>query len=70
MRLRYVGVDDCGRFFPIEEHPRRELCEQLGRKHCERMFVDGPDGRPKHIGYVIGGWWIRVYRVEDWSRPL
>lgn len=67
MKLGYIGLDQCGNSYRIKQHPRKELLEQLGSRHAERMFIDGEDGEPKHIGYVIGQRWITVYEVHEWA---
>ena len=59
----YIGIDQYGQHYLIENHPRKELMEQLGIKHAEKMYVDTTDGKPHHIGYVIGNLWIQVVRV-------
>jgi hypothetical protein len=45
--------------------------DRLGKKHADKMYVDGAGNQPRHIGYVIGGRWITVYQVErmDQIRP-
>ena len=36
-----------------------------GGSRVERMYKDKPDGAAAHIGYVIGGRWLRAYRPVE-----
>jgi hypothetical protein len=65
--LGYLGVDQYGNRFKIDRHPRKELLQQLGRKHADKMFIDTKDGQSKHVGYVVSGLWITVYEVHEWT---
>ena len=68
MRLvGYVGFDQYGQHYKITKYPRKELLEELGRKHASNMYIDLKDGGHRHIGYVIAGHWIEVYRVYQWK---
>ena len=60
----YMAIDQYGRTFHGLEHPRKDLMERLSNKHCSKMFVDKKDGSTKHVGYVIGGHWLTVYKIE------
>ena len=51
----------------LGRHPRKELLNRLCRKKAQRMFIDTKDGTSKHIGYVIAGLWLTLFRVEEWS---
>ena len=64
MKLGYLGIDQYGDRYKMDKHPRQELLEQLGRKHCDKMYCD-PDAR--HVGYIIARRWINVYEVHSWS---
>jgi hypothetical protein len=63
----YVAIDQYGHTLPIRRHPRKELCEQLGAKTAHRLYWDRPDGSAEHVGYVIGGLWLRVYRLAPFK---
>ena len=65
--LGYIGFDQYGQHYRIDKYPRKELLEQLGRKHANKMYVDLKDGGTRHIGYVIAGNWISVYRIGLWK---
>lgn len=68
MKLGYMGLDQYGNHYKIDKNPRKELLEQLGYKHADKVYVDTKDGNTKHIGYVIGGRRITVYEVHEWSQ--
>lgn len=62
-----MGRDQYGKtYHDLGKHPRKELLHRLGRKRAERMYVDRADGT-RHVGYVIAGLWITLYRVESWE---
>ena len=64
MDAHYMAIDQYGQTFHGLKHPRKDLCERLGRRHVSKMFVDRKDGSSVHVGYVIGGLWLTVYKVE------
>lgn len=50
----FMGIDQHGRHYDdLGLFPRKELLNRLGRS--------------KHVGYVIGGNWITLYRVQAWE---
>ena len=65
--IGYIGIDQHSQYYQIDKYPRKELLEQLGRKHADKMYVDLKDGGHRHIGYVIAGHWINVYCVCQWK---
>ena len=69
--LGHLGIDQQGRTFLLGMHPRKDLMEQLGRKHASKMYVDTKTGDCRHVGYVVGKCWVRVHAVCAWpmSRP-
>jgi hypothetical protein len=70
MKLGYLGIDQYGQRYKINKHPRKELLEQLGRKHAVKMYCDTKKGITKHTGYIISGNWITIYEVHEWKRKL
>lgn len=50
--------------------PRKGLLQKLGRKHADRVFCDGRDGKTYHVGYVVAGQWWRIYRVEPMRKEV
>lgn len=65
--LGYLGVDQYGQTYTIKKSPRKELLEQLGASHADKMYCDTTDGRVRHTGYVISRLWINVYAVSEWK---
>lgn len=62
---RHIGIDQYGHTYWLGRHPRKELLEQLGRMHADKMYRDDTSTQGHHhAGYVIGGLWIDVFRVE------
>ena len=65
----YMAIDQYGQTYHSLTHPRKELCEKLGRKHVNKMYVDKKDGSTVQTGYVIGELWLTLYRVERLEKP-
>jgi hypothetical protein len=63
-----MAIDQYGQtYHGIGPHPRKRLLEILGAKHADKMYVDGKDGKAIHIGYIIRGLWLTIYKVEPWN---
>ena len=62
----YMAIDQHGNTYHGLVHPRKDLCEQLGRKHVHKMYRERKDGPPVHCGYVIAGLWLEVFEVRPW----
>ena len=64
--LGYMAIDQHGQTYHLDpKYPRKQLLDILGRKHASKMYVDTKSGEAKHIGWIIAGLWLRVYRVFD-----
>ena len=58
--MNYIGIDQYGQHYHIDEHPRKELLEQLGATHADKMYINDDE----HIGYIINGLWIEVLKLS------
>lgn len=56
----FIAFDQYGNHFQIKKYPRKELLEHLGRSRAEKMYTGS-----KHIGYVISGHWLRVWKLQE-----
>lgn len=66
--MNMMAIDQHGHtYHGLGEHPRKALLERLGRKHADKVYVDKKDGRVAHIGYIIAGLWLTLYKVERWE---
>lgn len=65
----YMAIDQYGNTFHGLKHPRKELLERLGYTHAQKMYQDKTDGSTVHVGYVIGGHWLTLYKVEPVENP-
>jgi hypothetical protein len=60
-----MGIDQYGEIYhDLGKHPRKELLRRLGYQSAARMYRDKKDGSSVVCGYVIGRFWIDLYRVE------
>lgn len=68
--MPFMAIDQRGTtWHDLGLHPRKALLDRLDRRHATKMYTDRPSGPPVHIGYVIGGLWLRLYVVEPWEKP-
>jgi len=65
--LGYMAIDQHGTTYHFAAPPRKWLLNRFGRQHAKKMYVDTKDGGHRHIGYVIAGLWLTVYRVNTWK---
>ena len=71
MQVGYLGHNETnGDKIILRDHPRKELMEYYGYKSASKMYCDTKDGKIKHIGYVIGPHWIKVYSVHEWKEAM
>ena len=62
--LGYMATDQYGNTYHIpSEHPRKWLMEHLNCQHAAKMHVDLVDGGTRHVGWIIAGHWLKVFRV-------
>jgi hypothetical protein len=54
-----MAIDQYGQTYHGLEFPRKDLLIELNRQHAQKMYV----GEHKHIGYVIAGLWLTIYKV-------
>jgi hypothetical protein len=63
--IHTMAIDQYGKHYDnLGMHPRTELLKRLCRKHASKMYVDSKSGESSHIGYVIAGLWLTIYKVE------
>ena len=65
----YMAIDQYGQTYHGLKHPRQDLLERLGYSSARKMYQDKKDGSTVHVGYVIGGLWLTLYRVEPVENP-
>lgn len=64
-RFKYLAIDQNGEMYWLDsDTPRKELLDRFGTKHADKMYVDGPGGTALHIGYIIAGHWLTLYKVS------
>lgn len=73
MKIGYMAVGSRGTTHHLtstSRHPRGQLLQKCFMKHCDRMFSEDENGKAKHVGYVIGGEWFRIYEVHTWGKLI
>jgi hypothetical protein len=68
--MKYImGIDQYGQtYHHLGKYPRKELLERAGYTNARKMYRDKKDGSTVHCGYVIGRFWIELYKVEPFER--
>lgn len=67
--MNHMAIDQYGQtHHGLGKHPRKALLERLARKSARKMYVDKANGPPVHIGWIIGGLWLTVYKVTRMER--
>ena len=66
-QLGLMAIDQYGTHYTIEKSPRKELLEQLGSTHADKMYRDTKDGKTRHSGYIIAGLWLEIFTVGLWK---
>jgi len=63
--IGYMAIDQYGQTYHLSEtkYPRKQLLDMFHRKSAYKMYVDTKEGKTKHIGWIIAGRWLSVYRV-------
>ena len=61
--ISYMATDQYGNTYHDLKHPRKDLMNQLGSQHVDKMYMDTVSGETHHIGYIIAGHWLNVYSV-------
>lgn len=59
-----------GEYYHSLVHPRKELCQKLRKQHVDKMYVDKKDGTCCWCGYVIGGHWLELFKVEPLRKKV
>jgi len=64
-----MALDQYGHtYHDLGNAPRKALLEKLGSSHAEKMYMDNDQGETKHVGYIIGGLWLTLYKVTPWEK--
>lgn len=69
----FIAIDQSSQHYYMTKYPRKELLQQLGKKHAAVMYCDLKTGGYRRVGYVIGGHWLDIYEVHDvakWGQIL
>jgi len=66
--IGFMATDQYGQTYHIGNNPPRQwLLNYFGRKHADKMYRDTKAGKVRHVGYIIAGLWLDVYRVCLWK---
>ena len=66
----YMAIDQYGKTIHGLKNPRKDLCKKLDRKHVSKIYRDKVDGSIVHVGYIIAGLWLTLYKVEPWEEGV
>lgn len=66
--ITYLAIDQFGnKYILTTKYPRKELLNIFYRTHADKMYVDTKEGKTKHVGYIIDGYWLTLYNVSEWE---
>lgn len=66
-QLGYMARDQYGDTYHIGNNPPRKwLLNHFDRQHAEKMYCDTKSGKTKHVGYIIAGLWLTIFRGGKW----
>ena len=61
-----IAQDQYGQIHRIKgKHPRKELLNLFGVTGAQKMYVDDVHGNTKHIGYIINGLWLHLFKLDE-----
>lgn len=67
-QLGYVAQDQHGNTYYIGDNPpRRWLLNYFGRQYAVRIIREQTGSKAQHVGYIIAGFWLMIYRVCAWK---
>ena len=65
----YMAIDQHGQTYHIGDNaPRKWLLNRFWRQHAEKMYRNNATGRTRHVGYIIAGLWMEIFRVCQWKK--
>ena len=50
--------------------PRKELLEIFGATSASKIYQDDKSGQSYHIGYLIQGMWLTLYKVSEFRKQI
>ena len=60
-----IAIDQYGQTYRLAKYPRKELLELLGAAGAQKIYRDTVGGEATHVGYLIQGLWLGVFRLVD-----
>lgn len=65
--MKYIAFDQYHCAYTIQRYPRKELLQNLCATHADKIYVDTLEGKTRHVGYVIDGLWLTVFKAEPFK---
>ena len=68
----YIAIDQYGQMVKLSNtrSPRKALLDYLGYKSAQKMYQDKKDGTTVHCGYIVGGYWYAIYKLEPVEKEV
>ncbi len=68
-RPELIAINSHGHVYWIGKNPPRKwLLDYFGRQHSTMIYNQIGMNEIKHVGYIIAGEWLTIYRVESWKK--
>lgn len=67
--IGFLGIDQYGLKYCLTKtkFPRKQLLQLFGSTYTKKMYVETKNGKIKHVGYIIDGHWIKIYKLFEWE---
>lgn len=67
-RPELIAINGRGHIYQIGKNPpRKRLLNYFGKQHAEMVYVQTGFEKVKHVGYIIAGEWLAIYRIQSWK---
>ena len=66
----FLYLDQFGNHFYARTVKALRVQIEGGGSRVSKMYVDGKDGLPLHVGYVIGRYWLSIFEPVEISVNL
>lgn len=68
--LTHIAIDQHGNIHKLyTKFPRKELMGNFNVQSAQKMYRDDKQGKSYHIGWIISGLWLTVYKTTPMRKP-
>ena len=68
--LTHIAVDQHGNVHKLyTKFPRKELMANFCVSSAQKIYSDNKQGKSHHVGWIMSGTWLKVYKVTPMLKP-